>query len=190
MSDKEKFELCLRLSEQIVQSYRSQACGDPQNIFATTTTLITMAILATAATVAGTLYSSQAQSDSAAYNAAVAKNNAGVAAQQADFDAQQIRDKNQRVIAQQRNAYAASGVALDSGSTADVQKDSSLQGEMQALMAIYTGKTSANAANAQARLFQMQSGQAQTAGYIGAGSSLLGGASNVSGIATNPRFQK
>ena len=60
---------------------------------------------------------------------------------------------------------------------------------MQALMAIYTGKTSANAYEAQAKLSNMQADSAQTAGYIGVTSSILGGASSAGMISANPNFK-
>lgn len=162
-------------------------------MYATATTLMilaAMSVVSGAVSAYGAYSSSQAQADSAKYNAAVARNNAGAAAQQAQFDAQQIRDKNKRILAQQRNAYGANGFTIDSGSAADVASDSALQGELQALMSIYTGKTSATAAEAQAKLFNMNAQHAETAGYIGVAGSLLGGATNAGAFMANPAFSK
>jgi hypothetical protein len=189
------FEDCLKRAEAMTKSYRLEydPLGEyPQNWYVSTT-LIVMALVSAAVSAAGTYVSSQAQSDANKYNAAIAKNNATSAAQQGEFDAQQIRDKNRRTIAQQRNAFAANGIVPDSGSAADVSADSKQQGEMQALMAIYTGRTSATAYDAQARLDSMQAGNAQTAGYIGMGTTILGGVSSAAAAdagSRNPTFIK
>ena len=71
----------------------------------------------------------------------------------------------------------------------DVSADSALQGEMQALMAIYTGRSSATAFEAQSRLDRMNAANAQQQGYIGVASSIVGGASNAGMIAANPNFK-
>lgn len=157
----------------------------------TTSTVIAALAVVSAAVGAYSAYSSaEAQSDASKYSAAVARNNAMVAQQQAEFDAQQIRDKNRRLVSAQRAAFAASGVDPNSGTPQDVMNDSSIQGEMEALAAIYTGRTSANAHTAQARLDDSRAGYAQSAGMVGVGSSLLTGASGVVGAYTNPNFRK
>lgn len=194
MTNKEQFELCLKRSSLIVSVYRNQApeCFDPKNIWTTTATLVSLAVMSLVSAGVGAYgaqASASAQADAANYNAAVAKNNAASAAQQANFDAQQIRDRNKRLLAEQRNAFAANGFDPESGSAVDVRSDSSLQGEMQALMAIYTGRTSANASDAQAKLFRMNAGNAETAGYIGVASNLLGGATSALNVASNPNFR-
>ena len=158
-------------------------------MIATTTILAVLAVAAAAAAGTGAYMSAQAQSDAAKYNAVVANNSATAATQQAQFDAQQIRDRNRRVLAQQKTAFAANGIDPTSGSATDVRADSAQQGEMQALMAIYTGRTSATASEAQARLDRLQSSNAQTAGYIGVASSLLQGGTNAGMIYANPNFR-
>lgn len=141
-----------------------------------TTTAIILVAAATSAYAAH--QSAEAKKDVANYNAAVEKNNATMAAQQAEFDAQQIRDRNRKLLAAQRAAFAASGVDAGGGSALDVYSDTAYRGELEALAAIYTGKTSATAHTAQARLDRFRADDAETAGYIGVGSSLLESASN------------
>jgi hypothetical protein len=194
MTNEQKFELCLRQAESITQSYRrmSPRGHDPKNWYVSTT-LIVLALVSAAVSAAGAMSSAQAQSDAAKYNSVIAKNNAQSAAQQGQFDAQQIRDKNRRILASQRSAFAANGGEVDSGSAADVSADSAQQGEMQALMAIYTGKTSATAYEAQSKLQAMQAGNAMTAGYIGVGSSIIGGVASAGMMdaqSKNPTFIK
>lgn len=146
-----------------------------------------LAIIGAAASAVATKYSADAQKKAAQYNADVARKNAVAAAQQGQFDAEQIRDKNKRVLAAQRAAAASSGVDF-SGSAMDVQTDSAAQGEMDALVAIYTGRSSANSQEARARLNEMEAHNADVAGNIGVHVSLLGGASRAYNYSQNPQF--
>lgn len=158
-----------------------------------TSTLLVTALALTAASAGigayGAYSSGQAQKDAANYNAAVQKNQAATAAQQAEFDAGQIRDRNRRLVATQRANFAANGVDPDSGSAVDVQHDSAKHGELQALMAIYTGQTSSNASLAQAKLDKSRGQYAEQAGWINAGSSVLGGVNQAVSIYANPNFR-
>lgn len=188
------FETCYLQASKIVQSYRDE-CPinfDPKNVYATATVLAVAAIASSLAgagvSAYGAIAQGQASADAAKYNAAVAANNETAATQQAQFDAQQIRDKNKRELASQRAAFGANGIDPDSGTAIDVRSDSAQQGEMQALMAIYTGKTSATAYNASGRLDRMSAANATAAGGIAAGGSLLGGVSSAATLATNPNF--
>lgn len=196
MSNEEKWELCLQRAKAIVAAHRAEmpeGC-DPKAWYVTTTLAaiaVASALIGAGMSAYGMQVQSSAQADAAKYNAAVNRNNAQSAMDQANFDANQIRDKNRRVLAQQRNAFAANGVVPDSGSAADVQRDSAQQGEMQALMAIYTGRTSANSFEARANLNQMEASNDQTAGMIGTGSSIIGGLGSAANIGINdaPAFQ-
>lgn len=155
-----------------------------------------LSVIAAVVSAVGAKQTASAQEDAAKYNADVEKNNAETAAQQGQFDAQQIRDRNKRTLAAQRAAFSASGLD-ESGSVLDVRDDSAAQGEMDALVAIYTGQTSANASMARARLDNMQGAAARRSGNIGAASSLLGGATSgayygsiaYSGSKSNPKFK-
>lgn len=192
MSNEQLYRQCQDRAAIIVAAYRSQCPDqfDPKAWYASTTFLV-IAILATAAAATGTVMSAQAQSDAAKYNAAVAKNQAETAAQQAAFDAQQIRDKNRRILGAQRAAFAASGVDPDAGTPVDIRADSANQGELEALTAIYTGRSGANSALARAKLENFTARSAMTSGYIQAGSSLLSGASSAYQInagSKNPTF--
>lgn len=142
----------------------------------------------TAVSVYSAVASANAQKKSAEYSAAVERNAAATAQQQAEFDAQQIRDKSRRLVSSQRAAFAASGVDPNAGSATDITADSRVQGEMEALIAIYTGKSSATAHQAQSRLDQMRGRAAVTVGYVGAASSLLAGGTSAYRQAINPGF--
>lgn len=195
MNERETFRGCLLRAEQMTKNYRLELYpfDETPRCWYVSTTLITLAVVSALVSAAGTYVSAQSQHDAANYNAAIAKNNATSAAQQGEFDAQQIRDKNRRTIESQRNSFAANGIVPDSGSAADVRADSSQQGEMNALMAIYTGRTSANAYDAQARLQSMNASNSMTAGYIGIGGTLLSGANsagNLDATSKNPTFMR
>lgn len=156
------------------------------------TLLIASLVLTAAAAGVGAVSAQQAaraQEDAANFNAAVAKNEATAHAQQAAFDAEQIRNKNRRLLGAQRAAYAASGVDPNQGSPLAVAEDTKIQGELEALTAIYTGKIGSSSASAQAKLEKMRGNNARTAGNIGVATSLLGGATQATSIYTNPNFR-
>jgi hypothetical protein len=191
MTDHEKFELCLGAAEDITRAYRLEyrAAGDPQCAITTATALIIVAIVAAAGSIAGGVVSSmgyaqaaKAAKDSAKFNEAVAANNAAAARQQAALDAQRIRDKNRRVLASQRAAWAKSGIDPDSGTAADVSADSAVQGEWDALMALYTGATGAQAYHLHGQSERMRGKAAMGALPYQQASSILGGVSGGAGI--------
>lgn len=126
----------------------------------------------TAVSIVGQQEAADAQKRSADYNAQVAQNNAIAAQQESEYEAARIRDKNRRVLASATAAQAKNGVVLD-GSSSDVLYDSSVQGELDAMAALYTGKVSANASTAEARLQKMKADSADpTLGMLATG---LGG---------------
>ena len=145
----------------------------------------TWAIIATGASAlvgAGSaIMQGEAAEDAAEYNAAVAENDARAAAEQSQYEAARIRDRNRRILASQRVGQAKSGLSL-TGSFQDLQMDSAIQGEMDALAAIYTGQIAAGSAQARAQLSRLEGRSAKRAGYLGAGGSILTGASDVAGL--------
>jgi hypothetical protein len=151
---------------------------------------IILAVTAVAAVASAAVSASAAktQGDNAQkiadYNAAIDRNNALVAAQQSQYEADRIRSRNRRIMGSQQAAYAHSGVDINSGSPNDVASDSGIQGEMDALTALYTGKIQASRQLAEADL-QTARGQAaqSAAGYAQAGA-ILGGVSSVGSIGT------
>jgi hypothetical protein len=149
--------------------------------------LAIMAVISAAVSAVGMKQAAVAQEKSSEYNADINKKNAEAANQQGMFDAEQTRIRNKRLLSAQQAAYSASGVDPNAGSATDVKQDSTIEGEMDALVALYTGKSSANAFNNRSGLNQMQAGYARTSGNIGAASSLLGGAGQAYG-ALNPKF--
>lgn len=148
---------------------------------AVTTTTLLVAGLAIAAAGAGVgaysaVQAGEAQKDAAKYNAAVQKNNALTASQQAKYQADRIAKRNRIILGRQRAAYAKSGIDL-SGSAEDVLMDSMIEGELDKRAALYAGATSAQSSLARAKLDEFEGRTAQRAGYTRAGASILGGAS-------------
>lgn len=144
------------------------------------TTIAIIGVVATAAgtgvTIAGQQQAAAAQKDAANYNAKVAENNALQAQQASEYEATRIRDKNRRILSSQTAATAKNGITL-SGSSQDVLYDSSVQGDLDAMAALYTGKVSANAQTAQARLDKMKA--ASSSATLASAGTALGGAGSI-----------
>jgi hypothetical protein len=188
MTNEELFEQCQLSASRIVQSYRDQAVGDPQAVIATAV-VVAIVVLAAAAAGYSAYASNEAQQRSAKFNAAVARNNATTAAQQAAYDADRVRDRNRRALAQQRTAIFKSGGDL-TGSGADLAMDSSIQGELDALSSLYQGRISSGNQESQSRLFGMQSKAAGQAKYYSTAAAGLGAAAGgASTISNQPSFR-
>lgn len=139
--------------------------------------VLTVAGAVTGAT--GALSAGKAQSDMANYNAAVAANQAIAAQQSAAFDEEQHRTKLAKLLSTQKANYGASGVDPNTGTPLQVMADTAAQGELDALAIRYGGAVGAARATSQAELDKMQAKSARVAGYYGAGTSLLTGASRL-----------
>jgi len=189
MTHEEQFNRCLQQAKLIVKTYRTQCpiTMDPKAWYVSTT-LVVLAIVSAAVGAYGAVSSGQAQHDAASFNAKVATNNAQAQAQQAQYEADRIRTRNRAMLGQARASFAKSGVSIEDGSASDVLMDSSIQGELDVAAAIYTGRVGAGASVSQARLYGMQGRNAQTSGYISAGSSILSGASSATRYGSNPDF--
>lgn len=136
----------------------------------------------------------EAASSNANYMAQVAKNNAVIAQQNAAYAGQAGSEaatneslKGAGTGARIKTSQAANGVDVNSGSAVNVQESqreaSSLdtaQTMNNALLKVYGYQTVASNETAQAGLDTAEAGQDETAGFLKAGGSLLGGASGVS----------
>lgn len=151
---------------------------------------VTAAASAAAAGVgaAGAISSAHAQASAERYNAQVASNNAGAAAQQSQFNAQQIQDATRRNVATQRAAMAASGFDPNTGSFAAVTADTKRQGEMNKLASIYQGRLGINRSISESQLDTTSASADTTAGLFSAGSTVLGGVDSATKIFSNPVF--
>lgn len=123
----------------------------------------------------GMIQQGQAQANAARYNAAIADRNAQIATDQANQDAQQQQRVARQRIGAIRAGYGASGVDV-AGSPLDVLADSASQAELDRQTILYKGKLRALGYSDSATLDRYSAGVAETAGYMGAGSAILTGA--------------
>ena len=129
----------------------------------------------------------QYQANMANYNAQVADNNALSAQYAAEHERQMFEDRYKRtVLAKQAPGYAISGVVGTAGTPLMVQAESYLEGLREEEAIKYTGQTAAAARRQEAighryaaANYMSSAGSARMAGYVGAGTSLLGGLGKV-----------
>ena len=139
----------------------------------------------------GAISSANASSSASKYQAQVAANNATIANQNANLATQQAAAKTQAdyrsgaiKMGAQRAAFGADGGTLSGGSALDVQQSTAAATQMgvsndtyQGALQSYGLRTQATNDTAQSQLDTQSASNAQTAGLIGAGGSILGGAS-------------
>jgi hypothetical protein len=143
----------------------------------------------------GTYESGQAQSAAAAYQSAVAQNNANIARQNASMEsaageaAVTNKGLQTRATVGKEKAYAGtSGVDTNTGSTATVRGGTEEMGMLDALTTrsnaakkAWASEVQATSEEAQSKLHGFESETAAIGGDIGAAGSLLSGASTVGG---------
>lgn len=144
-------------------------------------------IASMAASAIGTVVQGVSGMQQSRYQAAVARNNS-IIAERAAKDALErgsIAEDNARkrtglIIGSQRAALAGQGSALDEGSPLDIQGDTAVAGEMDALTIRSNAEREAYNYRAQGANFRAQEQLASSqAGWLGTGASLLAGASGV-----------
>lgn len=99
-------------------------------------------VLAAAAVVgtAGSIQAAGAARKQGKLAQAAANAEATASRQQGQTEAEQIRNRNRRILASQRTGFLKSGITLD-GTAGDVIYDSAIQGELDSLNALYKGET-------------------------------------------------
>jgi len=183
------FNECLKQAKQIVQSYRDEANGDPQNYVAAAILAVVGALAGAGVGAYSAVQAGQAQKASADFNAKVASNNASAQAQQAQADAARISDRNRRAVAAQRAEFLKSGGSY-SGSADDLLLDSSTQGELDIASRIYTGQIGAGAQSADAALNKFRGSTAMDAAGLSATGTALSGLSTATNYySRNPTFR-
>lgn len=162
--------------------------------FTTATAISTgLSVLGTGASVAGKLKGGSASSEAARFRAQVAENNAKMYEQMATrvvqggevaSDVEGLR--TQQKVGATKVAQAANNVDVNKGSAVDVQAGVAQAGRVNQLTTLSNAQTQgygyrvrAAQERAQAGLDVQEGSNAQTAGLIGAGSSLLGAASSL-----------
>lgn len=136
-----------------------------------------LGMLSTAVSVIGTLADAKATADAAEYNATVARQQADNASAVAGQKEEAQRRAARIFQGQQRAAIAESGAGLG-GSNADIERQSEIFQELDALNIRYEGTLQRKGLLDQASLYDIQAENAMTAGYIGAAGKLFGGLSS------------
>lgn len=153
------------------------------------------AVSAAGAISAGAAASAQAnaQNEAQKYNAIMKEQNAVLARQQAGEREQQQRRQARQVLGQQQAALAQSGVGVGFGSALDIEEQSAIRAEFDALNIAYEGELQAQGllAAAQQDLFYGQMALARgkserTASYMSAGASILSGAAQYGAMTYTP----
>lgn len=138
----------------------------------------------------GQVAAGQAASASAKYNSQVAANNAKIATQNASYAGQEGESKAAQSEANTRATsgailatQGASGVNVNTGSAPDVRQSQAQVGMLEAMTirsnaarAAYGYQTQAASDTGQSALDKAQAGYDSTAGFVNAGTSILGGA--------------
>jgi len=137
-----------------------------------------VSIIGTAVGAVGSIAQGQQQQEWANYNAAIAQQQAQTAKATAEWEATQKRKETERLLGKQRALYGVAGVTYE-GSPLELMAETAAEGELDALMLERTGKIREQKYMSEAELTKMKGQQAATAGYFGAGTTLLTGASKL-----------
>lgn len=121
----------------------------------------------------GALSAAHNKKNASNYNKAIAQQQAQIATQQADRNESTQRRRGAMALGRQVSA-TADGAGL-SGTGLDLYQQSAADVEMDALNIRYGGALSSISASSQADLYGMQADDAETAGYLNAGSAALSG---------------
>jgi hypothetical protein len=154
-------------------------------------TIGVLIVASTAMTAVGTIQQGQAaaaqgraQQQAQQYNAIVKQQNAALARQQAGAREEQQRRQTRQVLGQQRAALAQAGIGMG-GSALDIEEQSAVRAELDALSIAYEGDLQASGllAAAQQDIYMGEVAKARgdnerTASYVSAGASILSGAAS------------
>ena len=140
-----------------------------------------IAAAAAAVSAAGAVYSGEQQKKAADYNASMQEAQAKAVDTQTREAIRRQRIQNQSIMAAQRTSALSSGVE-ESGSSLLTLMENANRLEKNIADIATQGNAAQYAALNQATLARMQGKNAQTSGYIQAGSTLLSGASKAYGM--------
>lgn len=142
----------------------------------------TLATIGTVMSIGGTVFSAynqyqtgKAQNNMAKVQARMSEDQARDAIDRGAVAEAEHRRKVSQFKGQQRSVLAASGVELDSGSASDLQADTAMLGELDALTIRNNAEREAYGYRSNAASSRFEGAQAQRAGTMSAGGTLLGG---------------
>lgn len=128
----------------------------------------------------GSIAAGNANAAASNQQAAAYERQAEAEREQAAFNASQQREKSIKVISGQRASYLASGLSLE-GSPTDTLADTTRTAEMDVAAIRYNGALKADNFQQQAAIFRTKAAGQQQAGFFGALSPLIKGASGAFG---------
>ncbi len=144
--------------------------------------------MALVAGIAGTAATAYGQVQSGLYGAEVARNNATVAKQNAEYSRQAGQQKaavtsmkGAAQIAKMKTGQAAGNIDVNTGSAVDVQQGEREIAKLDVETVLNNAELQAYGYTVQATNFEAQAQQDEFAGFVGAAGSLLSGASSVMG---------
>lgn len=127
----------------------------------------------------------RAQQQAQEYNAVVKEQNARLARQQAGAREEQQRRQTRQLLGQQSAALAQAGIGVGTGSALDIEEQSMVRAELDALTIAYEGDLQASGLLASAEqdrymgeVAKARGENERTASYISAGASILSGAAS------------
>lgn len=155
----------------------------------------TWAMIAAGTAAGSAVMGYQSAKDQAAGQKAMADYNAKVAEREAEqkqiagaTQAQEIRERNRRLMSSQRAGWAISG-ATSAGSPLLAMIETAEVGELDALTTQYNAQIGADRSLSEARGLRMQGKIASAAGKTRAAQSLLGGANDMANIGMNYKLK-
>ena len=141
---------------------------------------VTMMVAAAGTKAAGSIVQGHQQNQLAQWQAGQAENDATAAGEMGAVRADTVRRMGRLQKSSARADLAGAGVNVDSGTAGTIQDTIAGNVEHDALTELLTGQSQAKSLRAQAQSLRSQGKMAQTAGYIGAGGSLLEGGAKYS----------
>ena len=137
-----------------------------------------LSAVGTGVSVYASMEQASAQEAAAKRSASIMRNNALTEMQRAQFEAERIRRRNLLIYGKQRAMMGAAGIEA-TGSAEDVIFDSQVQGELDAMAALYSGASSSNALRARATQYDLEASNASTLGTLSAVSHGMSGAGSI-----------
>lgn len=120
----------------------------------------------------GQILGGNAQKNADDFNATISRQNATADIDNASADAMVQERQTTQALGKTKATYAAAGVDM-TGSPLEVLASQAANGELARQTIMYRGTLAANQQLSQATLDEYQGSNAQTAGYIAAGSTIL-----------------
>lgn len=143
---------------------------------------VSMMFVAAGAQALGSIQQGNAGKAAADANARIAGQNRDIALQQAGAREDASRRRSRQILGAQYAGAAESGIDPNSGSAARVLQDDATAAELDAMNIRYEGLMQAHGYEREQAMERARGKQARTAGYLGAATSILGGAAKAYGM--------